>query len=116
MNVFLLKIIGGILLFACMIIFGMLPIYNRHFKGNLRLLSYCNCFSGGLFIGIGLIHILPEAHELLDEKMSPAPQNGDILGGCSGEGIQLSYLICLLSFSTILLIDKVFLIVYSSEL
>ena len=107
MEVFTIKVVGGILLWACMVIFGLLPIYNTRFKTNSRLLSLCNCFCGGLFLAIGLVHILPEAHEMLDEKIEPTKTNDNILVGCGEGGIQWSYLICLMSFSSILLLEKV---------
>lgn len=112
MELNLIKIIGGILLWLSMVVFGLLPIYYTKFRTSARLMSLCNCFSGGLFIAIGLVHILPEAHELLDETMKAvvykqAPENDTNVAGCGADGIQWSYLICLLSFSSIMFLDKV---------
>jgi zinc transporter 1/2/3 len=110
METITIKILGGIVLWACMVIFGLLPLFNNSFKTNSKLLSLCNCFCGGLFIAIGLIHILPEAHEMLDEdipEMVPKNPNGNLLQNSDDGGVQWSYLICLLSFSFILFLDKV---------
>jgi zinc transporter 1/2/3 len=53
-----------------------------------------------------LVHILPEAHEMLDEM--PMANSGDPnMVGCGEGGIQWSYLVCLISFSCILFLDKV---------
>lgn len=66
MNQVLFKIISGLLLWLSIIIFGLIPVLCKNFKSNTTLLSLSNCFSGGLFIAIGLVHILPEAHGLLE--------------------------------------------------
>ena len=101
MEIITIKVLGGILLWICMVVFGLLPIYNTRFKTNSRLLSLCNCFCGGLFLSIGLVHILPEAHDMLDGMKMKTNL------GCGDDGIQWSYLICILSFSSILFLDKV---------
>jgi len=44
-------------------IVGSLPIRIKSFKTNPLLLSLTRAFSGGLFLGVGLIHLLPEANE-----------------------------------------------------
>lgn len=91
------KLIGAFLLWLCMIIFGFLPLKLKDFRTNKTLLSLSNCFSGGLFIAIGLIHVLPEAHENLEGQKE---KEGE-------EAFPLSFVICLASFSFILFIDKV---------
>lgn len=112
MNIVTIKILGGIALWLSMLVFGLLPLYWSSFKTNARLISLSNCFCGGLFIAIGLVHILPEAHEALDEGSVASPRAGGakLLGEGGGDdegGVQLSYLICLMSYSAILFLDKV---------
>ena len=63
MNLIIIKIFGALSFLVCCLIFGILPLKIPTFRTNKRLLSFSNCFAGGLFIAIGLIHILPEAHE-----------------------------------------------------
>jgi len=101
MDVTAIKIIGTILLWICIVVFGLLPLKVRHFKTNKTLLAISNCFSGGLFIAIGLIHILPEAHEKLEGRVTPDKLKEEEYV------FPLSYVICLATFSFILLIDKV---------
>ena len=62
----LLKILGSILILICCLIFGILPLKLPHFRSNKKLLAVSNAFAGGLFLAIGLIHILPEAHDSLE--------------------------------------------------
>ena len=101
MEVTIIKISGTILLWLCMVFFGLLPLRVRHFKSNKTLLALSNCFSGGLFIAIGLIHILPEAHENLEGR-NEKPKEGE-----DAYVFPLSYVLCLGTFSFILLVDKV---------
>jgi len=97
-----LKLGGGLLLFLCIVGFGFLPIRWHNFRTNKTLLSISNCFSGGLFFAIGLIHILPEAGDLLERNKKHG------LGEEENEPFPWSYLICLSCFSFVLMIDKVF--------
>lgn len=98
MSVTTIKILGTILIWLCIVFFGLLPLRLRQFKTNKTLLAISNCFSGGLFIAIGLIHVLPEAHENLEGKWE---------GNGKGDPFPWSYVLCLSSFSFILLVDKV---------
>lgn len=63
MDITIFKMLGALAFLACCLIFGILPLKIPTFRTNKKLLSLSNCFAGGLFIAIGLIHILPEAHE-----------------------------------------------------
>ena len=103
MNELWFKVISALALWLCIVIFGLIPIKMHNFRTNQTLLSLSNCFSGGLFIAIGLIHILPEAHNELEGKTTAflKLKEGD-------EPFPLSYVLCLGVFSFILLIDKVF--------
>lgn len=101
MEVFTIKLVGAIILWLCMTFFGLMPLRVKRFRTNQTLLSVSNCFSGGLFIAIGLIHILPEAHAKLEGKDEAWYLEHD------REVFPLSYLICLATFSFILLVDRV---------
>lgn len=104
----LINLIGGVLVFLSMIFFGLFPILWRGFKQSPRLSSISNCFSGGLFLAIGLIHILPEASDLLERKnIAHLHDAHEHSGHAHGNHIfPTSYLICLGCFSTILIIEK----------
>ena len=58
-----IKILAMIIMFMIIMIVGSLPIRIKSFKTNPLLLSLTRAFSGGLFLGVGLIHLLPEANE-----------------------------------------------------
>lgn len=97
MNVNLFKLLTSIGLWVVALGCGLLPIMMRNFHTNRLIISLSQCFAGGLFIAIGLIHILPEAREHLEGSWQ---KDGE-------EVFPLSYFICLVTFSGILLIDKV---------
>jgi len=69
------------------------------FRTNPNLLSYSNCFAGGLFLAIGVIHILPEAAESFEPDKGSLKEDSD--------PFPWAYFITICSFSFILLIDKV---------
>jgi len=39
---------------------GILPATSKNFKENPKVLGIANAFSGGVFIAISLLHIMPE--------------------------------------------------------
>ena len=61
--------IGSIfVIFAMGFIFGMLPLWIKSCRENSQVLSIINTFSGGIFLGLGFFHQLPEANEMLEEN------------------------------------------------
>ena len=57
------KIITIFIMFSLVAIVGSIPLRVKAFKSNKVLLSFSAAFSGGLFLSVGVIHLLPEAHE-----------------------------------------------------
>ena len=53
--------IALIFIMICIMYSGLLPAYSKHCRGNGLVLSFLNCFAGGVFLAMALIHILPEA-------------------------------------------------------
>lgn len=146
LSVAALKLLGGFTIVLCILGFGLFPIQSKTFRKNKMLLSLSNCFSGGLFLAMGLVHVLPEAAELLEHKkpFTPTLSAQTVGHGCGSvpghshcssgshghdhshthshshsssnshghkhahsHGFPVSYFICLMCFSLILIIDKV---------
>ena len=59
----LIKILCMIVMFILIIVMGSLPLRMRAFKSNKVVLAFAAAFSGGLFLSVGLYHLLPEAVE-----------------------------------------------------
>lgn len=91
---FILKIISIISMFAMGLIFGVMPNYIQSCKKSPTFLGLSNSFAGGLFLGIGLFHILPESAEKFEEKESL-------------KGIPIAYFLAFLSYALILFVEKV---------
>ena len=55
---------------------GYIPIRSKRFKSNEKLIGLTSSFSGGVFLAIALIHIIPEtthlyhAFRLINEPLS----------------------------------------------
>ena len=87
--------IGSIfVIFAMGFIFGMLPLWIKSCRENNKLLSIINTFSGGIFLGLGLFHQLPEANEMLEDNTIQ-------------KHYPFTYLLCFITYSLILFIEKV---------
>ena len=69
--------------------FGLMPYYIKRFRTSTKFLSISNAFSGGLFLGIGLFHVLPEGAEKLQFELPWA------------------YFCAYLSYALILFVEKV---------
>lgn len=87
---FAIKIVSIIILLAMGIGFGLMPYYIKKFRTSLKCVNISNAFSGGLFLGIALFHILPESTEALEKYKIP-----------------WAYFCTFLSYSLILFVEKV---------
>jgi len=54
--------IWGMVTFFLVSMLGLIPIYIKQFKTNKQFISMMSCFSAGLFLAVGLMHILPSAN------------------------------------------------------
>ncbi|KAL4449823.1 hypothetical protein ABPG74_008196 [Tetrahymena malaccensis] len=91
----IVKTFTMILMYIIIIITGIVPLRVKSFRENQKILSIASAFSGGLFLSVGLIHILPEAAEDFNNYLS------------STNHFPFQMLITVASFSLLLLIDKV---------
>jgi len=88
----LLLKIGSIVVFLAMAIaFGVMPHFIKKCRTSTKFLGIANAFSGGLFLGIGLFHVLPESAEMLAD-LSEMP---------------VAYFCAFLSYALILFVEKV---------
>ena len=63
MDQFLLKLGFAALILCIALVFGFLAINSKRDNGTKHFLSYSESFAGGIFLGVGLLHILPHALE-----------------------------------------------------
>lgn len=78
----LIKGFGLVAIFIICIIFGIIPKRTKCCQSNPLIISLSNAFSGGLFLGIGLLHLLPDANYLIktyykNKKKNPASNHTD---------------------------------------
>lgn len=59
-NVKWLKIGFIVAAFAEAIIMGVIPVKSTSFRESPKILGIANAFSGGVFVAIALMHIMPE--------------------------------------------------------
>ena len=62
-----IKFIAAGSILAIALISGAIPMAAARFPGSQRFFSLGNAFAGGLFLGVGFIHLLPEGIEQLGE-------------------------------------------------
>jgi zinc transporter 1/2/3 len=58
----IIKLLFIAFIFLVALIFGLVPYSVKSCSGNRTILSIANAFSGGIFLAIALLHIIPEAH------------------------------------------------------
>ncbi len=100
MDVNLFKYIAMASLFAMGMCGGLAPIKLGRVKSAAKWLSLGNMFSGGVFLGGGLIHLLPESSEDLTAVASKL--NSPILAN-----FPYAFLLCGLGFFAILLVEEI---------
>ena len=94
MNVILFKIAAILLIICGGLVGGILPLKISLSERGKKLLSLGNAFAGGIFLGAGLIHMLPDANENFKIFM------GDV-------DYPFAFLICGLGFLLVLFLEKV---------
>ncbi len=65
MSPFAIKIIAGLSILGIAIVGGAIPILVARRQASRRYLSLGNALAGGIFLGAGFVHLLPEADEAL---------------------------------------------------
>ena len=88
----ILKLLSFISILVIGLIFSFMPNYLNSCRKNEKLLDIANTFSGGLFLGISLLHLLPESQEKFYKLKIKFP---------------LAFLICILIYCLILYVEKV---------
>lgn len=99
---FYFKVLYLIIIGTISLLFGLLPLCIRKYRRGNKILNYANAFSGGIFLGIGLFHLLPEASEHF-QKYYATPEGGKSFFF----GYPMSYFIAFLSYSLILYLEKI---------
>jgi zinc transporter 1/2/3 len=79
-----------------------LPLYFANNVQGTIILNYANPFSGGIFIGIGLFHLLPDASYNFEQYYKTPEGKSSFF-----YGFPMSYFIVFLSYSFILFLEKV---------
>lgn len=64
-----IKVLAVVAILAVGIIGGIIPILVTRHRASRRFLSLSNAFAGGIFLGAGFLHLLPEAGEALEEAI-----------------------------------------------
>lgn len=57
----LIKLISVLLIFLSTLLAGIYPFLKRIYQTEKLHFPYCDAFASGIFLGVGIIHLLPEA-------------------------------------------------------
>ena len=87
----IIKVASLVFLLGMAIGFGFMPYFINSCRKSNKFLSFSNAFSGGIFLGMGLFHILPESAEMLAEATE----------------FPLAYVCCFISYALILFVEKI---------
>lgn len=90
-----------IVAFSEALIMGMIPVKIKSFRESPKILGVANAFSGGVFLAIALMHIMPEQ----TESYSDLAEAGTISKSLGS--FPLPFLLMVLGYTFILIIDKV---------
>ncbi|OMJ85455.1 hypothetical protein SteCoe_13215 [Stentor coeruleus] len=78
-----IKIIFIFVMFVSAGIAGSIPIFSKTFHKNKKLISTGNCFAAGIFLIVGIVHLLRESQESFEEALKEEMPVGFVvaLGG-----------------------------------
>jgi hypothetical protein len=86
-----IKVLSAIAILAVGLIGGAIPIVAGRYANSRRFFSLGNAFAGGVFLGAGLIHLLPDGNDKLRDVTA----------------YPLAFLLATLGLALLLLIDRV---------
>ena len=66
-EIIVIKVIFIVACFIITMIAGIIPIKWEKFRNSEKALGYANTFSGGVFLAIAFIHLIPETAALYYE-------------------------------------------------
>ena len=98
---FYLKLLSFLIILIITFSSGLLPIFFAKYR-QTTILNYANPFAGGIFIGIGLFHLLPDASFDFEQYYKTKKGSTSFF-----YGFPMSYFIAFLSYSFILYLEKV---------
>ena len=88
---------------------GLIPLKCKSFQESPTIIGVANAFSGGVFLAIALVHVLPDVtgsyQEYMEEHYPPSPENHG--GGEEPSYFPLPYVLMFVGYGLILMIDKV---------
>lgn len=83
-------------------------IYNRsYFTTNYKLIGIANSFSGGIFLCVALLHLLPESAEIFEEYFEHTESNEVHNDKHVHKHFPISFLLAFVGYTIILIIEKV---------
>ena len=88
-----IKILSIVVFLLMALGFGVMPYFIVKCRTSTKFLSISNAFAGGLFLGIGLFHVLPESNKMLIKT--------------TGDEVPLAFFCAFLSYALILFVEKV---------
>jgi len=92
-GLFIIKLLSMFIMFAMIMVTGNLPLRWERFRKSSTIISLASAFSGGLFLGVGILHLLPEAAESFEKGLDTE--------------FPWANFICVVCFAFILFIEKV---------
>jgi len=107
-SIFILKLFSMLIMFFMIMITGSLPLRWERFRKSSKLISLASAFSGGLFLAVGILHLLPEANEKFEDYYKTQPP-------IKGDRFPWSNFICVACFALILFIEKVLFASFTGE-
>lgn len=67
MTLLTIKVVAGLAILGIGILGGIIPLVAAERQASRRFFSLGNALAGGIFLGVGFMHLLPEANEVLSE-------------------------------------------------
>lgn len=116
LNNVLTKIFSLLIILGLTILFGFVPYFWKKCRKSTKILGLANSFSGGIFLGIALFHLLPESAEMVKDYFNPEHDEHDhdhdhrLLAETEKtiwQRMPIPYMCAFLSYSLILFVEKI---------
>jgi zinc transporter 1/2/3 len=95
-NLVVAQCVGLVLIFFSELIMGTLPMHSPTFRSSPLLMGWANSFVAGVFLAVGIVHLLPEAVEKMD----------DYYGDLTKE-LPIAFVMVIVGYTLILMLERV---------
>lgn len=94
------KVLSIVVILSMTVLFGFFPFFCNGCRKSVKILGIANAFSGGIFLGIALFHLLPESVENIEDFFKDKDDS-------VWKRMPMSFFLAFIAYALILFVEKI---------